>query len=182
MKIIKSNISGLYEIRKIKKKDTRGFFLRNYCKKILKKNEIDFNIVQTNISFNKNKFSLRGFHAQKKPYTENKIITVLNGKIFNISIDLRTKSKTFLKRKSLIISADKLNSLIIPAGCANAFLTLENDTVIHYYMSDFFEEIAPRKYFGFRYDDQFFKIKWPFKPKFISQKDLSYKNFEIEKL
>jgi dTDP-4-dehydrorhamnose 3,5-epimerase len=179
MKILKSNINGLYEIIKLKKKDTRGFFLRNFCKKVLKKNKINFNIVQTNISYNKNKFTLRGFHAQKKPYTEHKIITVLNGKILNISIDLRKNSKTFLNRKLTIISAHKLNSLIIPAGCANAFLTLEKNTMVHYYMSTSYEDTAPSKYFGFRYDDKFFKIKWPFKPKFISKKDLSYKDFRI---
>ena len=71
---------------------------------------------------------------------------------------------------------------MIPGGCANAFLTLSNDTVIHYYMNQFFEDQDKRTYKGFRYNDKFFNIKWPIKPLIISKKDKLYKNFDLANL
>ena len=93
-----------------------------------------------------------------------------------MAVDLRKSSKTYGKHFSKIIDSKKYESLIIPPNCANAFLTLENNTLIHYYMGDFFEK---SKYSGFRYNDPSFKIKWPFKPKIINLRDKSYKDFKF---
>ena len=77
--------------------DNRGSFHRSFCEKTLKKKKINFKIKQCNISINRKKFTLRGFHYQSKPYKESKIISLNNGSILNVTIDLRKNSKTFLK-------------------------------------------------------------------------------------
>ena len=98
----------------------------------------------------------------------------MTGSIYHVAIDLRKKSKTYLKSFSIILRSKTFQSIIIPPHCANAILTLEDNTILHYYMSDFFEE---KKYSGLRYNDPIIKIKWPIKPKIILQRDLNYKNF-----
>ena len=171
MQIKKTKIKNLYLIKIKGFKDDRGFFFRNYCKKklspIFKKN-----FVQSNISINKKKFTLRGFHYQKEPTREHKLITCISGKIFNVVIDLRKNSKTYGNVVKFRMSPNNNQSLLIPAGCANAFMTLKKNTVIHYLMSDYYK---PYKNRSFNYLSDSFKIKWPNKPSSISLDDLNSK-------
>ena len=78
------------------------------------------------------------------------------------------------------INAENNKLLLIPAGCANAFLTTSNNTIIHYYMSSIFEKENKDKYKGFRFNDNFFNIKWPIKINVISKKDKSYKDYNLK--
>ena len=172
MNIIKTKFKDLLIIKKKKYKDNRGYFLRDFCEKELKK--INFRIKQINISFNRKNLTLRGFHYQKKPYEEAKIITCLNGKIFNVCIDLRKKSKNYLKHYKIILSENDNKSLLVPKGFANCYLTLKPNTKILYYMSQFYK---PGSASSFKYNDKYFSIKWPKKPKVISKKDIDSKNF-----
>ena len=137
MNFIKQKIQNLYLIKPETFKDKRGSFRRAFCKKIYKFNKISFNCVQTNISENLKKGTLRGFHFHKSLKKENKIITCLSGKMFLCVVDLRRNSKTFLVKKNFILSNRNMHSVIIPAGCANAFLTLENNTTIYYLMDEY---------------------------------------------
>ena len=174
MKFIKKNIKGLFLLKFEKHKDNRGIFFRNYCLNEFKKQKINFLIKQTNISINPKKNTLRGFHYQKSPSKESKVINCLSGSILNITIDIRKKSSTYLLHDKITVNSKDQSAIYIPAGCANAFLTLEKNTVIQYFMGDFYK---PKLYRGFRYDDPYFSIKWP-KPKVISRKDLSFKKFK----
>jgi dTDP-4-dehydrorhamnose 3,5-epimerase len=159
--------------------DLRGTFRRNYCKKTLLEIGINFECVQGNISYNKKKYTMRGFHYQKLPSKESKILTPITGCIFNVVIDLRKNSNTYLKYCPVVVDSNRFESLLVPAGCANAFLTLEANTFIQYYMGDIFRE---NSYSGFRYDDPFFSIEWPQNPVVISDKDKSFKNFSVENI
>jgi len=172
MLIRKTKFDKLFIIIKKPFVDKRGYFLRDYCSSELKK--INFSIKQVNISYNKKKYTLRGFHYQNKPFEEDKIITCLSGEILNVCIDLRKKSKTYLKVFKKNLTKNSFQSLHVPAGFANAYLTLKPNTKILYYMSKYFKPKFGR---GFRFDDPFFNITWPQKPKIISKKDLSYINF-----
>jgi dTDP-4-dehydrorhamnose 3,5-epimerase len=154
-------------------KDKRGFFVRDFCSNELKK--LNFRIKQVNISYNKKKYTLRGFHYQNKPYAESKIISCISGEIFNVCIDLRKKSDTYLKIFKKRLSDKVYQSLHVPAGFANAYLTLKPNTKILYYMSKLYK---PKFEEGIRYNDPFFKIFWPSKPKIISKKDLNFTNFK----
>ena len=173
MQVLKTNFDKLFIIKKKLIKDKRGLFYRDFCEDQLKK--LKFKIKQTNISFNHKSYTLRGFHYQKYPYGEDKIITCLSGEIINVSIDLRKNSKTYLKIFSIKINSKNKISLLVPKGFANAYLTLKKNTKILYYMSQFYK---PSFANGIRYDDPFFDFKWPKKPKVISNKDLSFKNFK----
>ena len=169
-------IDGMFLLKPEVFQDERGFFRRNFCQAELKNLGVDFHVFQGNISENLIKHTLRGFHFQKRPGTENKILTPVSGSIFNVVIDLRPESGTFLKKQILILDSAKRESLLVPAGCANCFLTMEEKTVIQYYMGDQFK---PDTYSGFRYDDPFFNIEWPCKPKLVSSRDNSFPNFDL---
>ena len=173
MKFIKQKINGVFLINHKGFEDFRGSFSRMYCKKLYEK--LKFNPVQTNISYNKKKSTLRGFHYQISKSSEKKLVSCFKGKIYDIVIDLRKNSKTYRKWISFELSAKSLQSIFIPPGCANAFLTLKNETIVFYHTSNFYN---PSNEKGLRYNDQSLNLKWPRKIKVISKKD---KNFPLLK-
>ena len=174
MNFISQKINGLFLIIPDLHIDERGVFRRSFCKEVFEKNGVSFNSLQGNISENSNKHTLRGFHYQSSPSNESKIITCVTGSLFNIVLDLRKKSNTYKQWSALEINSKKRQSIYVPAGCANAFLTLEENTIVHYYMNDSYN---PNTYKGIRYNDPAFSFKWPFEPKIISEKDLNLPDF-----
>ena len=128
------------------------------------------------VSENPKRGTLRGFHYQKKPHQEAKTISCLKGSFFDVIIDLRKNSPTYKKWQSFVITEKNRFSLHIPKGCANAFLTLENNTLIHYYCSNSYN---PKFESGVLFNDPALKIKWPFKPIHISEKDKNHKLLKI---
>ena len=177
MKLIKLKIEGFFLIEHELFEDNRGLFRRSFCNQELKKNGINFEVKQGNVSENYNKYTMRGFHFQKDSIEEAKIITCLTGAIYNVVIDLRKHSKTYQKSEAVNIDCVKRYSLLVPGGCANAFLTLENNTIVHYYMNDYFK---PANYSGFRYNDPYFDINWPHQPLYISEKDENFSDYHYE--
>lgn len=177
MIIQSTNINDLKKIKLNKFNDSRGVFYRNFCEKELQ-SITKKKIVQSNISINKKKFTLRGFHYQKNPSKEGKFITCVSGKIFNVTIDLRKKSKSYLKLVKVNIDSKKNDLIYIPPGCANAFLTLEKNTIIHYLMTDFYK---PKTYESFNYKSKEITVKWPANPAVISIKDKNAKNLLLSK-
>ena len=165
MKLIKTNIENCYKILAEPSYDNRGFFSRIYCKEELK---LNFDIKQINISQNKKKGTLRGFHYQKIPSKEHKIISCIEGAIFNVTIDLRPNSKTYKKIYKTNLKSNDLISLHIPSGCANCFLTTKDNTKILYFMNDFYKH---KNNLGFNYNSKILKINWPTKIKLVSKKD-----------
>ena len=172
MKVVNTKIKDLRLIKVNKIKDHRGIFYRNYCNKVLnlitKKK-----IVQSNISINKKKFTLRGFHYQNFPFSENKIITCINGSILLVLVNIDKKSPNYLKNIKIKLSSKMNKSVLISKTCATAFLTLEPKTLVLYYMSNYYKK---NKSMGIRYNDPKLKIKWPKKVKIISNRDLKFKN------
>ena len=173
MKLLKTKIEGVYIIRNDPFYDERGSFTRTFCQKKIKKK---FEIKQSNLSVNKKKHTLRGFHYQIGKFSEQKLIKCIKGKIFDIVVDLRKKSKTYKKFISITLDDKNNNSLIIPKGCANAFLTLADDTIVLYYTDNYYNK---KFEVGIRYNDPAFNFKWPMKPKIISIRDQNYKDFNI---
>lgn len=167
-------IKGVYLISPEPYKDKRGLFRRHFCAKEFKKKNIEFKVRQSNISENKFLGTLRGFHYQKYPFQEAKTLSCISGKFYDVVVDLRKKSKTYKKWVSVTISSDNRKMLHVPKGCANSFMTLKNNTIIHYYCSQYYN---PKNEKGIRYNDPTFRFKWPIKPKIISNKDISHKNF-----
>lgn len=178
MKFTQQQLDGVFLIEAHSFKDERGLFRRHFCENEFKHFGVVFTAKQGNISENDNAYTLRGFHYQRIPSRESKIISCLKGSVYNVIIDLRKESPTFLKWQEFILSAEGRESLYIPVGCANAFLTMEDNTWIHYYMNDFFTTDS----LGFRYNDPAFTIPWPAVPKHMSSKDQNYPNLDIASL
>ena len=170
MKIIKTNFHKLFLIKRNNFKDTRG----NLCE-IFKKNFILKNYVYDYISYSK-KNVIRGLHFQINNQQE-KYITVINGKIFDVCLDLRKNSKTFGKVFTSILSKKNCRSIIIPKGFAHGYCALEKDSILYYKNSDYFFK---KDQSGILWNDSDLKIKWPINKPIISKKDKnnsSFKNF-----
>ena len=170
-------ISGVYVIKPEPFSDERGIFRRHFCSKEFSEHSIVTNVEQCNVSENKFKYTLRGFHYQVAPHGEGKTLSCFKGSMFDVVVDIRPKSKTYLKWIGVELSEANRNSVHVPPGCANAFLTLEDNTVIHYYCSYPYTPEAER---GIRYNDPFFKFDWPAKPSIISEKDRNIPDFNPE--
>jgi len=175
MKFLKQKIKGVYLIKPNIFKDERGLFRRHFCNSEFYKNKIENKVKQANISINYKKGTLRGFHYQNNS-KDSKIISCISGKMLNITIDIRKNSYSYLSITKNVLSRNNKKSIFVPGGCANLFLTLENNTIIHYYMNALYKSKGDR---GIRYNDPSFKIKFPIKPKVISLKDKSFKDFNI---
>ena len=176
MNFYQHNISGVKLIELTSHIDQRGSLTRFFCQEQLSNQEIVFDVKQCNLSINKESSTLRGFHYQKEPFSEQKLLSCIKGKIYDVVVDLRPTSTSYLRWESFELDATSKNCLYIPAGCANAFLTLEEETQIFYWHSAFFNA---ESYTGFRYNDPLFNIDWPETPSIISDKDASYPNFAV---
>jgi len=170
----KQQFEGVWLIEAEPITDNRGVFRRHFCQKEFQKFGLEPKFVQTNISENKKKNTLRGFHYQLPPHEEAKTLTCFEGALYDVIVDLRPDSESFLQWMSFELKAEDNLSLYIPSGFANGYLTLEDSTKVLYYMSEFY---SPESYTGFRYNDPLFSVKWPAEPSIISEKDLMFDDF-----
>lgn len=179
MKFINTNFENLWIIEAEPLVDSRGFLARLFCKNEFEK--IDFNkeFVQENLTLTKNKGTFRGFHYQLKPHSEVKLVRCLSGKVFDIVIDLRKGSKTFLKSFSVELDSSKLNMILIPEGFAHGFQTLTDNCLMLYLHSDFYNPQFER---GIRFSDSTINIDLPLPVTDISARDKTHsilqRNFE----
>jgi len=140
----------------------------------LEKNNLNCNFVQSSISFNNKKYTLRGMHYQTNPYEEEKLVRCSKGKIFDVIIDIRKNSKTFKKWIGVELSEKNLRMIYIPKGMAHGFLTLEGNTEIVYQISQYYSLEHSN---GIRWNDPKFSIKWPNEISILSEKDKNYPDF-----
>lgn len=171
----KTPIKDAYIIKVDKFQDSRGFFEKQFCKNIYKKKKLNFVWKQINRSFNKQKFTFRGMHYQKKPYEEIKIVQCIKGEIIDIIFDLRKKSKSFMITYSRKLSENNNELLYIPKGVAHGYLTLTDNVEIMYFHSNIYNK---KNSIGVNIMDQ--KIKFKFKSKIdkISLSDKKLKFFK----
>ena len=173
MKFLKTNLNDAYVIEIEKTEDERGFFARTFDEKSFLELNLEINLFQNNISFNKKSKTLRGMHYQISPSEEIKIVRCTQGKIFDVIIDLRKDSKTYKKWIGVELSHNNYKMLYIPKGFAHGFLTLDENTEVFYQMSnEYNKEMAQ----GIRWDDPTFSINWPSKISIMSERDM---NFEV---
>jgi dTDP-4-dehydrorhamnose 3,5-epimerase len=145
--------------------DKRGFFLK------LKNN--NFKNFQNCFSYNKKKFTLRGLHFQKFPSKEIKIITCLKGSIFDVVVNINKKSKNYLKWYSFKLNEKNKYSLYVGKDYAHGFMTLENNSIVSYQI---FGKYIAKQQKGLLWNDNKIGIKWPYKPKIISDRDKNFKS------
>jgi dTDP-4-dehydrorhamnose 3,5-epimerase len=151
--------------------DNRGFFNRIFCQKELALIRSNITIAQINHSMTKLKGAIRGMHFQNPPYAEMKIVRCVKGSIFDVAVDLRKGSSTFLQWHGEILSAKNMKALVIPEGCAHGFQSMENNVeMIYLHTAAYCRETEG----GIRYDDPMLNIGWPLKVENVSSKDISY--------
>jgi len=175
MKFDELEIKGVFLIEIEKNTDERGFFARTWDKKKFLENNLNPDLVQCNISFNSKKGTIRGMHFQSKPYEEAKVIRCIQGKVFEVFIDLRKNSNTYKKWGSIELNFESNVELYVPEGFAVGFQTLEDNTELFYQMSQYY---MPQNSKGIRWNDPFFKINWPLTPSIISKKDQGWSDFK----
>ena len=179
MKFSEQKLERVYLIEPEPHKDERGMLRRHFCQHEFAEYSLMNEIKQTNVSENRKKHTLRGFHFQLPPHGENKVISCIKGSIYDIVFDLREESKTYLQWQPFELTEENRLSLYVPIGCANAYLTLQDSSWILYYHSEFY---APGSEGGIRYNDPLFKFHWPAEPKVISDKDLNIPDFTINSM
>ena len=167
-------IEGCFIIEPEPFADDRGEFRRNFCTKKFSETGLNPLVKQSSITENRHIYTFRGFHYQKEPHEEDKTVSCIRGSVYDIVLDLRRDSKTYLKWQGFVLSDKNKLSVYIPRGCAHGYLTLEPDSMILYHIS---ESHHPESEAGVRYDDPFFKIKLPHAVGHISERDRSHPDF-----
>ncbi|NJR64303.1 MAG: dTDP-4-dehydrorhamnose 3,5-epimerase [Leptolyngbyaceae cyanobacterium CRU_2_3] len=179
MRFIPTSLLGAYIVESERLEDNRGFFARTWCQQEFADHGLDPNLVQCSISFNQKKGTLRGMHLQISPSTETKLVRCTQGAIYDVIVDLRSDSSTFLQWTAVELTAENRKALYIPKGLAHGFQTLKDDTEIFYQMSDFYASECAQ---GFRWNDPKFKIDWPEEVSVISQRDREYQDYTPDHL
>jgi dTDP-4-dehydrorhamnose 3,5-epimerase len=171
MKFIKTPLPGAYEIQFEPYIDERGLFFRTYCQDEFTAIGLNMQILQMNHSLTIKKGTIRGLHCQYPPSAEIKIIRCVSGEVFDVIVDLRVNSPTFLNWHAAILTKENMRSIYVPEGFAHGFQALTDNVELVYCHSEFYR---PEFEHGLRFDDPVIKIKWPLEMSAISIKDLSY--------
>lgn len=168
-------LEGAYVIDIEKFEDERGFFGRAYCRDEFSEHDLAQHMVQANVSYSKSQGTLRGLHYQTAPHQEAKLMRCTRGAIFDVIVDVRPQSSTYMQWMGVELTADNYRMLYVPEGCAHGFITLQDDTEVLYQVSAFY---APNHEKGIRYDDPAIGIEWPTDVKVISEKDRQWPDFD----
>jgi dTDP-4-dehydrorhamnose 3,5-epimerase len=171
-------ISDAYLIDIEKHTDERGFFGRAFCENEFRDAGIPFTVAQANIGYGVRKGTLRGLHYQLAPHEEAKLVRCVKGAVFDVIVDLRTKSQSYGHWFGTELTADSHRLFHVPKGTAHGYLSLEDDSEILYLVSEFYAPGAER---GIRWDDPAFDILWPINGNLIiSEKDRAWPDFILE--
>jgi dTDP-4-dehydrorhamnose 3,5-epimerase len=139
--------------------DNRGYFCEVYNRQRFgEETGVDIGFIQTNQSLSAERGTLRGLHFQAPPFAQNKLVWAVKGAVFDVAVDIRRRSPTYGKWAAVILSAETGNQILVPAGFAHGFLTLEPDTIVQYQVDN---PYAPAQEGGIRWDDPDIAIPWP---------------------
>lgn len=158
------------------KEDERGFFARTWCRRELAARGLDTEIAQESISYNRFRGTVRGLHFQRPPHEETKIVRCTRGAIFDVIVDLRPHSSSYLGWQGFELTAENRRAVYIPKGFAHGFQTLAEHCEVAYQISGFY---APESADGYCYDDATFGITWPLPVTMISERDLGWSKFKV---
>jgi dTDP-4-dehydrorhamnose 3,5-epimerase len=171
MRFTPTKLAGAYIIEPQPHADSRGLFARTFCANEFRAQGLVDVFVQCNTSWNVSKGTLRGLHFQLSPSSEVKLVRCTAGALWDVIVDLRPRSATYLQYVAVELSAGNRSALYIPEMFAHGFQTLEEGTEVFYQMSQFY---APKLARGIRYDDPKIGIKWPLPVTSISDLDLNW--------
>lgn len=168
MKFIKTEIKDLIVIEPNLFGDHRGWFSESYNADVFKQNDIHIVFIQDNHSFSAQKGVLRGLHFQNNPKAQTKLVRCTKGRIWDVAVDLRKNSPTYLKWYGIELTADNHKMLLVPKGFAHGFVTLEDNTEVQYKVDNLYDKLLDR---SIKFDDPIIDIKWPVEEFILSEKD-----------
>lgn len=174
MRFTPTPLNGSFLVDLEERRDERGFFARSFCAREFAEHGLDPAVTQCNVSFNHLKGTLRGMHYQE-PASESKLVRVTRGSIWDVIVDLRRDSATYLQHFGVELNADTRQALFIPKGFAHGFQTLTDATEVFYQMSEFY---VPGQDQGVRYNDPAFGIAWPLPVTVLSERDRHYPDYQ----
>lgn len=175
MEFVPTDLAGVTIVRMTPIEDTRGYFARTWCQDEFAAAGFDVDWVQANVGVSEHPHTLRGIHLQTGADAEYKLVRCTQGRAFDVAVDLRPDSDSYLEWLGIELSHDGTASLLVPPGCAHGYLTLEPWTHVEYLTS---ARYAPSAATGVRYDDPMFGIEWPAPPALISDQDRSWPSWE----
>lgn len=155
--------------------DSRGSFARLHCEREFEAHGLSSRMVQSSVSYSRQRGTLRGMHFQWPPSREGKLVRCISGAIHDVVIDLRPDSATFTQHVALDLTAAGRRAVFIPPGLAHGFQTLEDDVEVLYQMTDFYD---PALSTGVRWNDPAFGIAWPLTVTAIHERDAGYVDFD----
>lgn len=164
-------LPGMAVVTRTRIEDPRGFLSRLYCADELRALSLSGEIAQINQTFTRKRGAIRGMHYQRAPYCEMKLVSVLRGEIFDVAVDLRADSPTFLRWHAEVLSAANMRSLFIPKGFAHGYQTLTDDCELLYLHS---ERYVPEAEAAVNARDPALRIEWPIEVTEISARDASH--------
>jgi len=171
MNLLETSLPGAWVIDSKSLQDNRGAFSRIFCALELQEILGSRTIVQINHSITRDVGSIRGLHYQKTPHAELKIIRCLKGRVFDVAVDLRQGSPTFLKWNAVELTPRSNLAYVIPEGCAHGFQVLEANSELLYLHTAFY---TPTSEVAVRFDDPRISVNWPLTPTNVSVKDKSH--------
>ena len=173
MKFIETKIKDLYVAELEPLSDKRGLFVRSYCDKELEKINIIKKIKQINHSLTSAVGAVRGLHFQYPPHAETKIVRCISGEVFDVAIDLRRESETYLQWHGEYLSVENYKMMVIPEGFAHGFQVIKQNTELLYLHT---ASYTPELELGILFNDEQIGIKWPLQITDISERDMKHKN------
>jgi dTDP-4-dehydrorhamnose 3,5-epimerase len=175
MQFTETRVRGAFAIDLDPRTDERGFFARAWCRNEFQKQGLTAQIAQVNVSSNPEKGTLRGLHFQLPPFQEAKTVSCTQGALYDVVVDLRPDSPSFLRWAAVELTAGNRRMFYIPEGCAHGFQTLAAETEVLYFISEFYSPAHAR---GVRYNDPAFGIDWPLPAAALSEADRNWPDYE----
>jgi dTDP-4-dehydrorhamnose 3,5-epimerase len=169
-----TKIGGAYAIEPEHHADERGSFARTWCRREFDAHGIGSSLVQVSLSTNRRRGTLRGMHYSVPPHAEAKVVRCVKGAIYDVLLDLRLRSPTYLAWFAESLTRENGIALFIPEGVAHGFQTLEDESDVLYQMSEFYDPDCAR---GVRWNDPAFGIGWPLEEPTLSERDRTYESF-----
>jgi dTDP-4-dehydrorhamnose 3,5-epimerase len=166
-----TSLAGAFIVDIEPRHDERGFFARAFCARDFERRGLNALAAQGNISFNYRKGTTRGLHFQSPPAAEAKLVRCTRGAVFDVIVDLRPESATYLQHIAVELTADNRRGVYVPERFAHGYQALEDDTETTYQMGAFY---TPAAQGGLRFSDPRLAIRWPLAPTDVSDKDSSW--------
>ena len=174
MRFFPTTVDGAYLLELEPSEDERGYFARVKSREAFESRGLVSDLSESSISYNRRRATLRGMHYQAAPHEETKLVTCVGGRIFDVIVDLRKNSSSYMQSYGIELSPEKRRSLYVPAGVAHGFLTLADDSYVYYQIGG---EYAPEAARGIRWDDPALNVDWPLVPEVVSERDRGFEDY-----